>query len=277
MSSKDFMNEMLAAGIKHSAKPRTSGQMTVSLAYQCLVKGHKWNDFIQPFNDPADAERVALDLTEKAKSAGGNSEARIGIFTFVPAETVLNYDSEWDQGRFSSRDNEREDFQTVWDAVVKLGVSLGKPFWCKYEQIDSPSAVSKGEGGKYKNQNTGEMVYPRILVPVGLYKDEAEARTAVGSSSSDTVDGISYDQLSEKAKKAHHNDVQAFLAQAKEVVEWIGKAQAGDSITGRPIDDYKDEKGEISHEIARMYVADCWSYEYADVELLESHHNPLPF
>lgn len=261
MSSSDFLKAMKKAGEKYSAKPdfKTVGRMKVSFGYSGMVKGHSMMSLFKPFGNPADAESVSQEVSAHLVNLGGKPEAILGVLVKVPVDTILNFEAEWGFERLVNI-GEKEDYETICDAIDKLDLPINEWFWCSYQTIESPTAVAKGESGKFKNRNSGEMVYPKIAIPVGKFDNEAAARAATGASGS-TTDNTKW---SDTVRKNFKN-VQDFEKNISEIQMWYNKA-----IEGVPY--FKDAENYPLPSPAtppklKKYIADLYDCEPVDVDI----------
>jgi hypothetical protein len=272
-----FLERMLKAGEENSAKPVTTtiAKMMISFGYSGYVKGHRTDAVFQPFSDPNDGEKVAAEVSDFISTNGGRSKAVFGMLISVPKDTVLSFNSEWDKSRFIDRFSEEEDFDMVIETMNDLSINPGKWTWCEYETPESLSAVAKGDKGKYEKKKdgvgTGEMVFPRIMVPTEKFPNEMAAQAAVGQKSGAVASTDS--QWSDKLR-ANHDPV-TFEKNVEEIQQTykLIKRTNAKPWEGAPelprFDDDEKEGAKIPSPLIKQYLAheNLYNCESADIDI----------
>lgn len=266
LMSNDFLKRMIEEGRKHSTKPsfRTTGQMTIKLGFSGKVKGHKMTSLFKVFDKPENSKYVSDEVTGHIKKLGGSTKAIICILIKVPDEMALN--SDWGYERLIS-EVEEEDWDAVIQAIEELGLPILEPFWCTYELVDAPSSVAKGDKGKYPKKKdgveTGEMVYPRIAIPVTKFANEQAAREAVGGDSSDSSNANSDSAYSDMVREGIYPTVANFEEQFEHIQKYYNIMKGGKL----PYEGAPTLPVPLIDPTIKSYLADMYTCEVEDIDL----------
>jgi hypothetical protein len=222
MDSKQFLKEMLEVGYRDGDKPisKTIAKVKFQLGYSGFCKGHSMIALFRSYQEPGKSPEVKAAVKAHIKELGGQSEAYLGVKYEVPSENVISFKAQYDKEHFVRAEDEEDDFKQILDAISELEIPVNEWAWIAYKSIDSPTAVAKGEDGKFETRD-GERKYRKIIVPVEKFANEQAARAAAGDGGGAVI-APDNSQWSDTARK-NYPDISTLSSEAKDVSEWYSK------------------------------------------------------
>jgi len=267
MDSKEFLRKMIEEGKKHSAVQSAFvnvGRMTIQFGYSGMVTGHRMISLFKPFDEPGNSAYVAEEVNGRIAKLGGKGEAVLCMLVKVPEEFALN--SKWGYERLISI-FEEEDWDLILKTIDDLGATIVTPFWCKYELVDSPTAVAKGDKGKYAKKKdgvlTGKMVFPKIAIPTVVFANEMDARSAADEATTVAASSQWSQTVLDK-----HGPGGITKENQEEIANWFALAMSGVA--------FMEDAASYPLPIPRTppavkkYIADIYQAEPADIDVVIS-------
>lgn len=265
MDSKQFLKEMLEAGEKHGDKPigKTIGKVRFELGFSGFCAGHSMVSLFRPFQEPGKVAEIKAAVDVHIKGLGGQGGAFLGIKYQVPAENIISFEAEYGKEGFVQQISEEADFKEIFDAISDLSIPLNEWVWIAYKSVNSPTAVAKGEDGKFEARD-GERKYRKIIIPIEKFANEQAARVAAGGNDASVADNS---QWSDTARESY-TDIGVLAALASEVSEWYTKMIGGTAFANDPAS-FPLPKPLVPPAVKKQ-LAEAYAVETADIDLLMS-------
>jgi hypothetical protein len=264
MDSKQFLKEMLEVGYRDGDKPtsKTIAKVKFELGYSGYCKGHSMVALFRSYQEPGKSLETIAAVKAHIKSLGGQSEAYMGVKFEVPIENVISFEAKYNKVSFVRAEDEKADFKEIFDAISELEIPINEWVWIAYKSIDSPTAVAKGEDGKFQPDDGSEARFRKIIVPVEKFANEQAARAAAGNSGGAVI-APDNSQWSDTARQ-NYTDLSELANHASEIARFYAQVAGKNPITGYELPDPLTPPT-IKKQLAKIYMV-----ETADIDILMS-------